>query len=155
MFTSTIYHPWSYQVQRRGRECFNSDVEYFRHWANLLNLPFSARLRLEWMIFYQTAGKRNGETTVSHFGISRKTFMKWKVRFNPKDLTSLTDQSRAPKRKRIWTVTGEEEANVISLRKNRIKWGKEKLKREYLKQYHREISTNKIQKSDCQTSTLS
>ena len=146
MFTSTIYHPWSYQVQHRGREHFNSDAAYFRHWANLLNLSFSARLRLEWMIFYQTVGRRNGKATAIHFGISRKTFMKWKARFNPKDLTSLTDQSRAPKKKRVWTVTVEEEANIISLRTTRIKWGKEKLKREYLKRYHQETSTNKIQK---------
>lgn len=146
MFTSTIYHPWSYQVQRRGREYFNSDAAYFRHWANLLNLSASARLRLEWMIFYQTAGKRNGKAAAAHFGISRKTFMKWKARFNPKDLTTLTDLSRAPKTKRVWTVTKQEEADIIGLRKAHLKWGKEKLRREYLKQYHREVSTNKIQK---------
>ena len=146
MFISTIYHPWSYQVSRRGRQYFQSDTAYFRHWANLLDLSFPARLRLEWMIFYQTAGKRNGKVTAAHFGISRKTFMKWKARFNPKDLISLADQSRAPKKKRAWTVTKEEEANIIGLRKSHLKWGKEKLKREYLKQYHQEVSTNKIQK---------
>lgn len=146
MFTSTIYHPWSYQVQRRGREYFASEAAYFRHWANLLDLSFSARLRLEWMIFYQTAGKMNGKATAIHFGISRKTFMKWKIRFNPKDLITLTDLSRAPKKKRTWTITKQEEADIVSLRRDHLKWGKEKLKREYLKQYHRGISTNKIQK---------
>lgn len=146
MFLSTKYHPWSYQVIKRGRKHFDSDTAYWRHWAKLLQLPHSARMRLEWIIFYHTVGKKNAVATALHFGISRKTFMKWKARFNPKDLTTLKDQSKAPKKRRNWTVTRKEEANLITLRKKHLKWGKEKLKRKYLKKYQQAISTNKIQK---------
>lgn len=146
MFISKKYHPWSYQVTRRARIFFDSEVSYWRHWAKLLDLSPPARMRLEWIIFYTTVGKRNGLATARHFGVSRKTFMKWKARFNPRDLTTLEDQSKAPKRRRSWTVTRKEEVNVIALRKKHLKWGKEKLKREYLKVYGQTITTNKIQK---------
>lgn len=146
MFTSTKYHPWSYQVIKRGRQHFSSEAAYWRHWADLLHLSGTARLRLEWMIFYHSAGKKNGVATARHFGISRKTFMKWKARFQSRDLTTLVDRSRAPKRRRTWTVTKEEEANLILLRQKHLKWGKEKLRREYRSVYGTSISTNKIQK---------
>lgn len=146
MFTSPKYHPWSYRVVKRGREHFDSEASYWRHWAELLDLLGQARLRLEWMIFYHSVGKKNATATAGHFGVSRKTFMKWKARFHPRDLTTLKDQSRAPKRRRTWTVSTEEEANIIRLRKKHLKWGKEKLKREYQKQYGQTLSTNKIQK---------
>lgn len=51
-----------------------------------------------------------------------------------------------PQKKRVWTVTKEEEDNVITLRTKHMKWGKEKLKREYYKLYGVPLSTNKIQK---------
>jgi len=146
MFDSQKYHPWSYQVIKRGRAHFDSEASYWRHWADLLDLSGTARLRLEWMVFYHSAGKKNAVATARHFGVSRKTFMKWKARFHPRDLTTLADQSRAPKRRRTWTVTQEEESNLIALREKHLKWGKEKLKREYRNVYGTTLSTNKIQK---------
>lgn len=140
------FHPLSYQGFHCRREHFDSDSAYWRYWAERLDLSTSARLRLEWMIFYDTVGKKNGTKTADHFDIARQIFVKWKSRFNPHDLTSLEEHSRAPKKRRVWTVTKEEEANVIDLRKKHLKWGKEKLKRKYQKTYGVSISTNKIQK---------
>ena len=140
------FHPWSWEGQHCRRENFPSDASYWRYWAERLNLSTSARLRLEWMIFYYTVGKKNGTLTARHFGIARQIFVKWKGRFKAQDLTSLQDQSKAPKKKRVWTVTDKEEANVIFLRKKRMKWGKDKLQREYRKDYGEYLSTNKIQK---------
>ncbi len=140
------FHPWGYRAAHSSRADFSSDADYWRHWAVRLNLSAAVRLRLEWMIFYGTVGKKNTTKTARHFGISRRVFIKWKNRFNPHDLTSLSDHSKAPKRKRVWTVTDQEERNIIALRKKRMQWGKEKLRREYRRVYSTDISTNKIAK---------
>jgi len=109
-------------------------------------LSTEARLRLEWMIFYSTVGQRNGKETAAHFGIARQILVKWKKRFSPFDLTSLEAHSRAPKQKRVWTVTPREEEQIIEVRTAHLKWGKEKLRRMYKNSYGETISTNKIQK---------
>jgi putative transposase len=140
------FHPWSYYGQHCLRQDFDSDAAYWRYWADRLNLSTSARLRLEWMIFYFTVGKGKGTVTAKYFGIARQNFVKWKKRFNPNDLTSLEEHSRAPKKKRSWTVIEKEEKQVKKVREAHMRWGKEKLKREYLRLYGETISTNKIQK---------
>lgn len=139
-------HPWTYEQNRCQRKYFDSDAAYWRYWAEKLHLSLGARLRLEWMIFYYTVGKRNGTTTALHFGIARQNFVKWKYRLNPHDLTSLEEHSRSPRKKRVWTVTDQEERQVIAVRKQHMKWGKEKLRRAYYQVYGADISTNKIAK---------
>jgi len=49
--------------------------------ADLLGFTTQERLRVEWTVFYYTAGKENAALTAKHFGISRKTFHKWSRRF--------------------------------------------------------------------------
>src|SRR3989338_1989247 len=95
------------------------------------NLPLEARLRLEWRIFFETVGQRNTSRTAKHFGISRKTFHKWRKKFEKgrSQVRSLIDGSKAPHRKRFWQVSLEEEERVVSLRKKHLKYGKKKLKR--------------------------
>lgn len=107
-----------------------------------------AQLRLEWMIFYETAGRRNATLTAKHFGISRKTFHKWHERFNESkgQPAVLKNQSKAPKRVRSWEVSPEEEIRVISLRKKHLKYGKKKLRVIYIREYGEEISTWKIER---------
>lgn len=107
------------------------------------SLSPEARLRLEWMIFYETVGQRNASRTAEHFGISRKTFHKWHKRFKgskerPKDLEN---HSRAPKKKRQWEVSFEQEERIIHLRKKGMKYGKKKLKVIYQREYKEDIST--------------
>ena len=106
-----------------------------------------AKRRLEWIIFYYSVGERNALETSRYFGIAPKTFHKWKARFNPKLIQTLEEKSRCPKKKRVWTVTKEQEQRVIALRlESKSKWGKKKLAKEYLRVYGESISTNKIQK---------
>lgn len=112
------------------------------------SLSPEARLRLEWMIFYETVGQRNASRTAEHFGISRKTFHKWHKRFKgskerPKDLEN---HSRAPKKKRQWEVSFEQEERIIHLRKKGMKYGKKKLKVIYQREYKEDISTWKIER---------
>lgn len=117
--------------------------EHWRALAEYWEISSSAKQRLEWMIFYYSVGKRNAAT---YFGISRKTFHKWKKRFNPHLIQSLEEQSRIPHKKRAWEVTREEEANIIALRKRHLKWGKKKLQVRYQKEYGKRISTWKIER---------
>lgn len=105
-------------------------------------------LRLEWMVFYYTVGKKNVSSTAVHFGISRKTLHKWLKRFTQSQqrLRSLEDKSRVPHHKRLWQVTGEEEANIISVRKKHLKYGKHKLVSLYKQEYQQSISSWKIER---------
>lgn len=124
-----------------------SIYDHWRDVAKYWKLSPKAKEKLEWMIFYYTVGKENAKYTANYFGISRKTFHKWKARFNSKVIQSLEEKSRKPKQKRKWTVTALEIKRVVILRRrSRCKWGKEKIKREYKRVYGKSLSTNKVQK---------
>lgn len=109
-------------------------------------LSKEAQEKLEWVIFYYTIGKEDKTNTSAYFGITRKTLHKWLSRFNEKNLLTLEERSRAPRKIRGWEVTREEEANIITLRKKNIEYGKKKLKVLYRKEYSKEISTWKIER---------
>ncbi|MFW0861950.1 MAG: hypothetical protein AAGT88_07715, partial [Dethiobacter sp.] len=122
--------------------------EQWRGVADLLVLTTQERLRVEWMVFYHTAGKENATLTAKHFSISRKTFHKWLKRFKDSKyhVRSLTDQSKAPRHKRKWEVTLKEEERIRHLRKRYPYYGKKKLKVLYEKEYSEDISTWKIER---------
>lgn len=106
----------------------------------------SARRRLEWIIFYETRGKKNGALTSRHFGISTKTFFKFRKRFTQQGLKGLDDCSRRPHSTRSWTVTTFEEIRIRNLRKKYIRTGKMKLTKYYQLEYGEPISSWKIQR---------
>src|ERR1043166_7392211 len=59
--------------------------------AGSLRVPLTheARQRLDWFVAYNIQFKGNVRRTCRHFGISRKTFYRWKKRFdvvNPRSL---------------------------------------------------------------------
>lgn len=110
----------------------------------LPNLSKLARQRLRWMDHYQRTN--NAAQTCRYFGISRKTFHKWKKLYNPQDLTSLEDRSKRPKTTRQWQVTMEEERRIILLRKRYIRYGKIKLMHIYRRIYQENMSSWKIQR---------
>lgn len=112
--------------------------------ASLPDLTPEARRRLKWMDHYRKSG--NAAQTCRYFGISRKTFYQWQKRYDPWRLESLKEKSRRPRRTRQWQVSREEELQVIALRKDHLRYGKEKLKVLYLRQYGGIISSWKIQR---------
>jgi len=123
----------------------------YEHWrgvADLLCFTTHERLRVEWMVFYYTAGKESAALTAQHFGISRKTFYKWSKRFRDSkyDAHSLADRPRTPHRKRHWQVTLIQEERIRRLRKRYLYYGKKKLKVIYEREYSEEISTWKIER---------
>ena len=117
----------------------------WRRQAKLLKLSKEDKIRLEWFIYYETKAKRNASLTCRHFGISAKTFYKWKKIFEGKNLRLLKSRSRAPKSTRQKEITPEQERRIIALRKKHIKWGKMKLAVLYEKEYGEKISSWKIQ----------
>lgn len=105
-----------------------------------------ALLKLEWIIFYHTLGKKNAKATALHFGTTRKTFHKWLKRFKKHDLPGLEEKKRIPINTRHWEVTPQEEKNIILLRKKNMEYGKKKLKVLYKKEYGEIISAWKIER---------
>lgn len=109
-------------------------------------LSEKAQLKLEWIIFYETIGRRNVTTTAGHFGISRKTFHKWYGRFDERNLVTLEEESKAPKKTRKREISVVQRERIKRLRKEHMRWGKMKLQRLYAKDYREKISSWKIQK---------
>jgi len=97
-----------------------------RRLAKIPTLSREATLRLRWFDHYHRTG--NASLTCRYFGISRKTFYKWKGRYNPWDLKTLDKRSRVPKRRRKRMIPLEKELKIKALRKKYIRYGKEKLK---------------------------
>ncbi len=120
-------------------------------WNNLRecskDYPPSVGVRLEWIIFYEEISRLDVTKTCKYFDISRKTFYKWYNRFNESRhlVESLIDVSKSPHNKRVWEVTREEELNIIALRQELIRTGKDKLKRLYFKRYNKKITGWKIE----------
>lgn len=110
------------------------------------SLSEKAQLKLEWIIFYHTAGLENATNTASHFGITRKTIHKWLSRFCEEDLTTLEEASRAPKNIRQRELSFIQGRRITQLRMKHLRWGKMKLQRRYIKIYHEYISSWKIQR---------
>jgi len=140
--------PASFYFFKRKPLVLKDKYECWRGVADLLGFSTQERLRVEWMVFYHTAGKESATLTAQHFSISRKTFYKWLKRFKDSkyDVHSLANQSRTPCHKRKWEVTLIQEQRIRRLRGRYPYYGKNKLKVIYEKEYFEEISTWKIER---------
>lgn len=114
--------------------------------TKVLGLSKNARVRLEWMIFYETKALKNVLLTCRHFGISPKTFYKWLKRFDETNLRLLADRSRAPKNKRKPEYTEEEVQRVIELRLKYPTLGRDKIHRVYQEEYGLNIAYWSVRK---------
>jgi len=119
----------------------------WRKITELLKLSKPACQRLEWMIYYETKANKKATFTARHFGISRKTFHKWRNRFQDgQNFPGLEEQNRAPANKRQREITPLEEENIFKLRKKYIRRSARKLVFDYQRIYNQTISAWKIQK---------
>ena len=128
-----------------GLQSGDDKWQRIRKAAKLQGLSKEGLNRLEWMIFYYTH-KENTQQTCLHFTISRRIFWKWRKRFNEKAPITLENHSRAPKNRRQREINATEEERIVTLRKEFIRYGKEKLSIRYEHKYGVPISSWKIQK---------
>lgn len=126
----------------------NSDLVKFYHMISLFkkyeDLSKEAKSRLKWFDYHRKC--QNVALTCRHFGISRKTFYKWQKVYNPSNLYSLEDKSKAPKLPRQPEITPIEEQRLVELRKKHLLWSKIKLALVYQQEYGENISSWKVQK---------
>lgn len=124
-------------------------LDKYERWhrvAKILNISKSARLRLEWIIYYHKG--YDATETARHYGIARKTFYKWFRKFDEDNMYSLhglEDASKAPHHVRRRKITQLEKERIIRLRRKRMQYGKIKLAKLYKEEYGEKISSWKIQ----------
>lgn len=111
-------------------------------WIRLADLSRSAKNRLKWIEWYHSHGN-NARLTCRHFNISPDTFYRWLRRYQPEDLSTLEDKSRKPRRLRQPTWTAELEHEVLKLREQYPRWGKDKLS-VLLRRQGLEVSTSMV-----------
>ena len=124
-------------------------LDHYDRWrkrAKLVNLSLNAQMRLEWIIFYHTAGKKKASKTAEYFGISRSKFYFWSFRFNELNLKTLEDKSCIPKTKKKWQPDPIILKRMIMLRKKYIHWSKIKLSYVYFNFYGEKISSWQFQR---------
>jgi transposase-like protein len=124
-----------------------NDLKNLHQMANqickYINLSKNAIKRLKWMDHYHK--HKNVSLTCRHFDISRKTFYKWFNRYDPNNLFSLEDKSKAPHNVRQREITFLEEERVVAIRKKHIRYSKFKIAKIYQDIFHQKISSWKVQ----------
>lgn len=135
------------QIYGKGFHLINDLIPLYHMMSYLKkydNLSKQARQRLKWMDYYYRC--ENISLTCRHFDISRPCFYKWLKRYDPNNLYTLEDLSKAPIKKRQREISLETEMRIVGLRKQYLKYGKVKLAKIYLKEYEETISSWKVQK---------
>ena len=94
--------------------------------GHIADISKDAQRRVRWFDYYQ-AHDHNARLTCRHFGINPETFYRWNRRCDPHHLESLEDRSHRPKHVRQPTASAELVAQVLQLREQYPKWGKDKL----------------------------
>jgi transposase InsO family protein len=99
--------------------------EYIRDLVRQGEISKEAAQKLRWMDHY--AKNRNARLTCRYFGISPKTFYRWKNRFDPYDLTTLEEESRRPRHRRQPQTPAAVVEAILELRNRYPRWGKKKM----------------------------
>jgi len=105
-------------------------------------LSKAGKQRLEWIRKYEKWG--NVSKVCRYYGISRKTFYKWYRWYELFGMRGLGDKRAGPRRKRQPEITQQQELRIKQLRKEYIRYGKEKLAVLYERRYGEKISSWKI-----------
>jgi len=118
-------------------------VSGYTHLSRLdFELSREAAKRLKWFDYYYSHG-RNARLTCRYFGISPQTFYRWKRRYDPRNPGSLEDRSHRPKRLRQPTWSPELAQQVLKLREEYPRWGKDKLY-ELLREQGHQVSASMV-----------
>jgi transposase len=93
------------------------------------------------MLIYEQV--KNAFFVARHFGISKKTFYKWRKRYinSAKELISLLDRSKKPKKP---CLTKKEIVKIIKKLRKKTNFGPDRLRLFLLKDYNLDTSLNYI-----------
>jgi len=81
---------------------------------------------LKWMDYYQSHG-HSARLTCRHFDVSPQIFYRWRRRYDPRNLHTLEERSRRPRRLRQPSWSPELAQALLRLREEYPRWGKDKL----------------------------
>ncbi|MCK5847875.1 MAG: transposase, partial [Caldisericia bacterium] len=125
----------------------NTKYERWKKIAQELTLSKKANQRLNWIIYYYTKANQNTSLTCRHFGIARSKWYFWFNKFKEENLRTLEDSSTTPINKRPKEFTSLQYERVVCLRKEFLRYGKEKILRKYQTKFPKDnqISSWKIQ----------
>lgn len=100
------------------------------------------RMRLAWILMYEQV--RSATLVARHFGISTKTFYKWRRRYlaSGKNPDSLLDRSRRPKTSP--NITKERITNLIKTMRKKTKFGPDRIRFYLIKDYSISIPRSTI-----------
>lgn len=115
--------------------------DYLSSLGRQISISKQAAKRLKWFDYYARCG--NARKTCRYFGVSPKSFYRWKNRFDGYDLTTLEEESWRPHRVRQPQTAVEEVERIRQLRQQYPRWGKKKLA-VLLKREGREISASTV-----------
>ena len=119
----------------RNIKLSKNKYERWKKISKTLSLSKEANQRLEWIIYYYTKANRNVSLTTRHFGITRSKWYFWINRFNEENLRTLENNSTAPIKRRQKEYTNIQYVRMVKLRKEFIRYGKEKLLIKYKLKY--------------------
>jgi transposase InsO family protein len=122
-----------------------SQAARWRRQTELLDLSAKARLRLEWLIFWEASGRQSTKTAL-YFGISRETLYRWVRRFAKGSVAALEDGSRVAQKKRSWQPDPAVLERMLALRRRYPCWGKETLAAVYEAWYAERVSPWQFQR---------
>ena len=119
--------------------------ERWRKQAEIIGLSKKAKQKLEWFVYYYDKAEENVVLTARYFGITRKTFYKWRAVFDSINLRALEEGNRRPIHTRAKQLQPAEEDKILKLRRANPEYGKEKIAHLYLRHYGKKISSWKVQ----------
>jgi len=118
---------------RRSKQPHNR-ADHLRRVATVLGLSPKARSRLEWFLWRESC-HATVASTCRRFGVTPKTYHKWVKRFDEENLRTLEDVPPVPHQKRQKTYTPLQYERIVLLRRQFIRYGKEKLLIRYQEEY--------------------
>ena len=119
------------------------NVRHLLKRAKELELSEGAVQRLKWFAFALEHGD-NASLACRHFGIARTTYVRWAGRFDPRDPSSLEEESRRPRRMREPETPPHVVALIRDLRVKHVLMGKEDIAETLQREYGVRLSASTV-----------
>lgn len=119
------------------------NVRHLLKRAKELELSEGAVQRLKWFLF-ALEHDDNASLACRHFGIARTTYVRWAERFDPRDPSSLEEESRRPIRMREPETPPHVVALIRDARVKHVLMGKEEIAEMLQREYGVRVSPSTV-----------